>query len=84
MKYQVLWTPTAEQDLAEVRLRANDRASVTSAAESVDRLLEDDAPTRGESRFDDLRVMFALPLGVSFEADEQDRVAYVLAVWPIR
>lgn len=84
MKYQVIWTPTAEQDLADVWLRANDRASVTSAAESVDGLLKDDAATRGESRFGDLRVMFASPLGVSFEVDEQDRVAYVLAVWPIR
>ena len=84
MKYQVLWTPTAERDLAEVWLRAGDRASITSAAESVDRLLEDDAHARGESRLGDLRVMFISPLGVSFEAHQQDRVAYVLAVWSIR
>jgi len=84
MKYEVLSRPGAEQDLADVWLNAKDRRRVVSAAEFVDRLLEQDAHTRGESRYGDFRILFVSPLGVTFEVYVEDRLAEVVAVWSIR
>jgi len=39
MKFNVVWTPTAEEDLASVWTEARDRDAVTSAAHTIDRLL---------------------------------------------
>jgi len=81
MRYTVLWTHTAEQDLAAIWMDARDRNSVTSAASSLDALLREQADTQGESRYGNVRIMFAPPLGVEFEVLEEDRTVYVLAVW---
>ena len=81
MNYTVLWTPTAEQDLAAIWMDAEDRRVITSAAHTVDVLLHEDAHLRGESRYGNLRIMFVAPLGVHFEALQDDRMVYVLTVW---
>jgi hypothetical protein len=36
MIFTVLWTPTAEQELASIWLGAGDRNAVTSAAHTID------------------------------------------------
>lgn len=36
MKYTVIWLPSAEQELAEVWLRAADRDRITEAAERLE------------------------------------------------
>ena len=82
MKYTVLWTPTAEQELAAIWMGAPDRDAVTSAASSIDTLLAENADRQGESRYGNLRIMFAPPLVVEFDVLEEDRIVYVLAVWP--
>ncbi len=81
MKYTVLWTPTAEQDLAAVWLAAADRNAITSAAHTIDRLLAQDPETRGEVCFDTVRALSVPPLGVEFEVIEPDRMVYVLSAW---
>lgn len=81
MRYTVIWTDPAEQDLAAVWMAALDRNAVTSAANIVDQLLAEDPETRGEVRFDTVRSFVLVPLGVDFEVVEQDRIVYVLSVW---
>jgi plasmid stabilization system protein ParE len=81
MIFTVLWTPTAEQELASIWLDAEDRNAVTSAAHTIDALLRADPHTRGESRHDAVRVLFVPPLGVDFDVVEADRIVYVLTVW---
>jgi hypothetical protein len=81
MKFTVLWTPTAEQDLAAVWLGADDRAAVVSAANTIDRLLSSDPESRGERRFDVVRTLSISPLGVDFEVVEPDRIVWVLSAW---
>jgi len=39
MNWNVLWLPTAEQDLASVWLNAPDQDAVAAAADALDRLL---------------------------------------------
>jgi mRNA-degrading endonuclease RelE of RelBE toxin-antitoxin system len=84
MKYSVLWTPTAERDLAELWLDSADRQPIRSAADTLDKLLGDDAHLRGESRYDSLRVVHAAPLGVDVDVDQLNRVVWVLRVWRFR
>jgi len=84
MRYTVLWAPTAERDLAAIWMEAADRTAVASAADTIDALLREDAHLRGESRADNLRVLFAPPLGVDLEVLPDDHTVYVLAVWTIK
>ena len=83
MRYTVVWTPAAEQDLAAVWLDAEDRQAVTSASNLIDRLLASDPDTRGETRFDTVRTLVVSPLGVDFEFIEEDRIVWVLSVWDL-
>ena len=81
MRFTVLWTPSAERDLATLWEDAADRNAITFASHTIDTLLRERAKTCGESRYDTVRIMFAPPLGVLFEVLEEDRTVYVLAVW---
>ena len=84
MRYTVLWTPPAEEGLAAVWLRSEDRRQVTLAAHAIDAALREDAQQRGESRAGRVRILFAPPLGAKFEVLAEDRLVYVLGVWAIR
>lgn len=81
MRYTVIWTDTAEQNLAELWMAALDRNAMNSAANIVDQLLAEDPETRGEARFDTVRSLVIVPLGVDFEIIELDRIVYVLSAW---
>jgi plasmid stabilization system protein ParE len=81
MRFTILWTPTAERDLAELWLQAADREAIRSAADTLDHLLRENAHLHGESRYDSLRVVHAAPLGVDIDVDQGDRVVWVLRVW---
>ncbi len=81
MKFTVTWLPTALDALTELWNDAPDRAEVTSAGDSIDRLLAKDAQTRGEERADGVRILIIAPLAVYFTVEEDDRLATVHAVW---
>jgi hypothetical protein len=82
--FSVVWTPDAENDLAAVWLAAANRAAVTATAHAVERDLQDDPLTVGESRESSVeRVVFAEPLGIAFNVVVDDRTVYVTAVWSI-
>ena len=83
MRYTVLWTPAAEQDLARIWTDAEDRAAIASAADTIDVLLRDDPHLRGESRSGQLRILFVPPLGVDFEVLHEDRNVRTLTVWKV-
>jgi len=83
MRFTVPWTPSAEQDLAAIWMEATGRNIIASAANTIDGLLKTDPHLRGESREGDVRILFALPLGVDFEVSELDRTVYVLSVWSV-
>jgi hypothetical protein len=83
MRYTVLWTPTAEQELAAIWTASADRSAVTAASKEIDRTLSVDPELKGEVSFDTVRTLVVDPLGVDFEVVEADRIVYVLAVWDI-
>lgn len=81
MRFTVVWSSDAESDLAEMWLSSPDRASIASAADSIDSILGEDADVRGESREESCRVLFVPPLGIDFEVSTEDRMVRVVAVW---
>ncbi len=81
MKFNVVWTRAAEQDLAAVWTEASDRRAVTSAADTIDDLLAQDPDAVGEVCFDTVRSFSVPPLGVDYEVIEAERVVYVFAAW---
>lgn len=81
MTYAILWTQTAEEDLARLWLEGTDREAIRSAADTLDSLLRSDAHLRGESRYDSLRVLLAAPLGIDFDVDQVSHTVLVLRVW---
>lgn len=83
MKYNVVWTEPAEQELAALWMGAPDRGAVNSASSEIDRRLATDPDQCGEVCFDTVRTLNVPPLGVDFEVVEADRIVYVLTVWDL-
>ncbi len=81
MTFTVLWTPSAEQHLADVWLNAVDRDAITAASVWVDHLLARDPEARGHWLFDTVRALAVPPLGVEFEVDVQNLTVWVLSAW---
>lgn len=77
MKYTVCWTPSAENDLADIWLKSLDRAAVTDAANRIDRILEQEAATAGAIRHDGNRHLIVPPLVVVFDFSPDDRMVIV-------
>ncbi len=81
MKYTVVWTVEAEEELADIWVDAVDRDVIAQAAESLDRELAQNPAAVGESRPNSQRIAYCLPLGIQFEISEDDRLVKVFAVW---
>ncbi len=84
MKYTVIWRATAEEELADLWLKAEDRNAMAEMADRMDNLLRRDAHELGESRSEGVRILVIPPLGVEFEVQEADRMVYVLSIWRFR
>ncbi len=84
--FRVEWLQSALSDLATIWIAADSatRQAITSAAQSIDDQLKADPHHQGESRPDGERILFAPPLGLLFEIDQQRSVVTVLHVWRFR
>ena len=81
MNDMVLWRPVAEQRLAALWTSVSDRNVVTRAAHAIDEALRTDPEQVGESRADEVRILFEEPLGALFMVSPDDRTVYALSVW---
>ena len=81
MRYTVLWSRVAEERLAFHWTDASNRQAVTEAANAIDKLLQADPDSLGESRPDGTRILFVPPLGILYYVNQQERVVSVLTVW---
>jgi len=84
MKYTVIWSPRAEQLLAEVWLQSSNRDAVAQAAKAIDRGLEGRALDIGESRESGRRICFEPPLGAVYSIRPERNLVRVLRVWEIK
>lgn len=81
MNYTVFWTPSAEEELADIWLNAADRAAITQASHRIDQRLRRDPGNDGESRSRGRRIMIDRPLAVIYRPHPEDRTVDVLHVW---
>jgi hypothetical protein len=84
--WQVTWLQPALDELTTIWTQADSasRRAITAATHSIDQVLQADPQNQGESREEGERVLFAFPLGIAFEVDDQQSVVWVLHVWDIR
>jgi hypothetical protein len=76
----VTWHPSAERELAEIWLNAENRIAVTRAANEIDRLLASDPLGQGEEFYGD-RLLVVLTLAVTYTVNQLDRSVQILQVW---
>jgi hypothetical protein len=69
MSYAVDWEPTAEQELTDIWMNADNPNAVTHAANEAERRLKYQPLGVGESRGGSVRVLFEPPLVVYYEVD---------------
>ena len=82
MKYEVVWTTSAESDLANVWLDAVDRSAVSLAADEIDQELASTPLSFGIARKSSVdRYTEVGPLGVAYEVVEDDKRVYVRHVY---
>lgn len=83
MNYKVFWAPEAEERLEALLSTLEDQIQCVEAARMLDRALSVDPHEFGESRYDAVRVGFALPLGIQFEVLSDVNTVIVYVVWRI-
>ena len=86
MTFDVEWDPAAEAELTRIWIAADAllRGTITKSTRALDRLLEKDPVNQGESRPNDRRIMFDLPLGIVYEVIPANKLVRVLFVWQVR
>ena len=80
MRFTVVWTPAALNQLADIWNRATDRAAVTAAAYQVDILLRDDPDIQGTDFYGD-RYLVVQPIHVVFSINHLDMQVEIQLVW---
>jgi plasmid stabilization system protein ParE len=84
MNYEVIWDPTAEQELAAAWLSAIDRNALTAAAAWLDERLAESPLALGRPRSSSVhRTAYRSPLGIEFEVIEDDKRVIVRAVFAV-
>lgn len=81
MNYDVIWSATAENQLAQLWMDESLRPLLARATSAIDARLGRNAHDVGESREGNQRIEFELPFAVIFECDTASRRAKVLYIW---
>jgi plasmid stabilization system protein ParE len=79
-RYTVVWVDSAQDELAEIWIRTQDRNAVTAATSAIDQHLAVDAGAKGTELSEGLHAFHAAPLRVLFAVREDDRIVEVLRV----
>jgi len=80
MKYTVVGTTLADDQLARLWLTASDRQKVSDAFDRVESALKNDAHIAGRLHPGGWRVIAEAPIIVSFTVSQQDRLVTILSV----
>lgn len=86
MSFRVHWSEEAVSDLGKVWLTADPqrRAAISIAAHQIDRALQINPESEGESRPEGCRVYFEAPLGILFTVNARLRAVTVTQAWLVR
>jgi hypothetical protein len=83
MKWTVVWTKDAEDELAALWIAALDQGTLTAAADVIEAHLRRNPYANSESRVERARVMIESPLAVAYDLSDDDCMVTVWAVWRI-
>jgi hypothetical protein len=81
MSFTVTWLDNPAAELFELWSDPDIRDAVVSASMKIDSTLELSPNEVGESRSDDVRILFELPLAVIYKVDTQARTVMVGRLW---
>lgn len=86
MTFHVHWSQEAISDLGRVWLTADQqqRTAITAATNGIDRALQINPDSEGESRPEGRRVYFEPPLGILFTVNTRLQTVTVTQVWLVR
>jgi plasmid stabilization system protein ParE len=84
MRYTVVWTPTAQQELARIWTAATDRNAVSAASNRIDYLLARNPHGVGESRSASARLLIVEPLAVLYRVEDEDCLVTLGVVWAVK
>jgi plasmid stabilization system protein ParE len=79
-RYTVVWIESAQNELADLWIRGEDRSALNAATRAVDAELAVDALTKGSAISEGLRALSVRPVRVLFAVREYDRIVEVLRV----
>jgi plasmid stabilization system protein ParE len=80
IRYTVVWSTPALNQLAQIWIDAGDREAVNFSAAAIDRELATNPESKGESVHEGLRAFQASPLYVLYTVSEPDRLVRVVRV----
>ena len=81
MTYTVVYTPDANDELADRWNHAADRNAISRASAEIDLALKYNPYATSESREGGYRVLFRPPLAVAFDVCDDDCLVTVWHVW---
>lgn len=86
MMFHVRWEETAEDELAALWTDVDSalRRQITETVAQIDRQLETNPVAESESRSEERRILFCLPLGILFRIEADGRTVSILHVWLIQ
>ncbi len=81
--FRVIWLERALDQLTALWVQADTalRGGITAAVAQIDRELQTRADKAGESRSGRRRILFATPLGIFYEIDDDNQTVIVVKVW---
>lgn len=82
-RYSVVWHELAQDDLAEIWMKALDREAVSKAANALDEQLASDPLAKGRQVSERSRELTLSPLHVLFRVRVDDRKVEVFSVTPV-
>jgi len=80
MRYTVVWSPDAQDQLVELWLTSDDRNAITRATHAIDQALQQDPILKGDDFYGD-RILVKSPLQVIFRVRADDMLVEVITIW---
>jgi hypothetical protein len=81
MRFTVNWLPEATEEYFELWLDVECREAVATSAATIDRTLAEGPSEAGESRPDNLRIIFEAPLAALYQVDMTNYRVNIVSIW---
>ena len=84
MRGEIEWMSRASNCLAQIWMDATDRHAINETVDRIEAAIHRDPTGAGESRSEDARIIFDLPIGMLYHVDPRTETAVIMALWVVR